>query len=58
MPEWLAYANFALNLLLLPLLKILWHVKIDLARINGKIQAHQDRLDAIDRKHEQQAQET
>ena len=40
MPEWLAYANFALNLLIIPLLKVLWDVKMELVRMNQKLESH------------------
>ena len=51
-PEWLPYANFSLNLLLLPLAKVLWDIRIELARINGRITAVEQRVDSIDRRHE------
>jgi len=51
-PEWLPYANFALNLFIIPLLKILWDIKIELTKINGRVMAAERRLDAIDRRHE------
>ena len=49
MPDWLPTANFILNLLIIPLLKVLVDIRIELTRINGKIQAHEQRLDRIER---------
>mgnify|MGYP001616742495 FL=1 len=49
MTDWLPIATFALNLLIIPLLKVLVDIRIELTRINGKIQAHEQRLDRIER---------
>ena len=49
MPETLAYASFALNLLLLPLLKILWDVRAELIRLNGQVSNHKERLERLER---------
>ena len=41
-PEWITYGNFALNLLIIPLLKVLWDVKMELVRMNEKLEGHID----------------
>lgn len=33
LPSWIAYANLGLNLLLLPLLTILWNIKITVVKL-------------------------
>jgi len=33
LPSWMAYANLALNLLLVPLLAILWNIKITVVKL-------------------------
>ena len=53
MPEWLAYANFALNLLIIPLLKILWDIKIELTRLDTKMENHLQRLERLERSHDE-----
>ena len=52
LPEWLAYANFGLNLLLIPLVKWVWDVRVDLARLNGRTKTLEERLDRIDHRHD------
>ena len=54
MPEWMPYANFMLNLLIIPLLKVLVDVKIELTRINSELHSHHARLETIERKHERE----
>lgn len=49
MPEWMPYANFALNLLIIPLVKILWDIRQGLTRLEGKVSSHGQRLDRIER---------
>ena len=51
MPEWMLYSNFILNLLIIPLLKVLWDIKIELTRLNGKLDSHDHRLGMIERRH-------
>lgn len=49
MPDWLPFANFALNLLLLPLLKVLWDIKQGLTRLETRMESHGNRLDRLER---------
>ena len=48
-PEWILYANFALNLLIVPLLKVLWDIKIELTRLDGKVESYLNRLERLER---------
>lgn len=50
MPDWIPYANFALNLLIIPLVKILWDIKQGLTRLETHVEAHAERLDRLERK--------
>jgi len=56
MPEWVLYGNFALNLLIIPLVKILWDIKVDLSKLQQKLCDHIDsdaeRLDRLERAHD------
>ena len=49
MPEWMYYVNFALNLLIIPLIKILWDMKQCLTKLAVTLQAHSARLDRLER---------
>ena len=49
MSEWVQYLVLALNLLILPVLKLVWDVRAELIRLNGKVQAHEQRLERIER---------
>lgn len=49
MSEWVQYLALALNLLILPVLKLVWDVRAELIRLNGKVQAHEQRLERIER---------
>ena len=40
---------FGLNLLLIPLLKLVWDVRAELIRLNGKVRAQEQRLDRLER---------
>lgn len=51
-PIWLPYANLALNLLILPLLKVLWDIRMELVNINGRMAALTQRVDRIDHRHD------
>jgi hypothetical protein len=50
--EILAYATFAVNLLLLPLMKLLWDIKIEVTKLNGRIVTLERHARAIERRHE------
>ena len=47
--DWIPYANFVLNLLLLPLLKILWDIKNGLTSLESTVKAHAERIDRLER---------
>lgn len=49
MSEWVPYLTLALNLLILPVMKMVWDVRAELIRLNGKTQAHEQRLDRLER---------
>ena len=50
MPEWIPYANFALNLLIIPLVKILSDIRQGLTRLEAHVESHAARLDRIERR--------
>ena len=50
MSEWTSYLTLVLNLLIIPVLKLIWDVRAELIRINGKVQAHEQRLERIERR--------
>lgn len=52
-PEWMPYANFALNILIIPLVKILWDIKNGLTRLETHVVAHGERLDRLERQHDE-----
>ena len=47
--DWLPYANFAINLLIFPLLKILWDIKNGLTSLESTVKSHAERIDRIER---------
>ena len=49
MPDWMPYLILALQVLLVPILKLLWNIRSELVRINGKVQAHEQRLERLER---------
>ena len=49
MPDWIPYANFALNLLIIPLVKILWDIKQGLARLEAVVESHNGRIQRLER---------
>jgi hypothetical protein len=49
MTDWIPYANFGLNLLIIPLVKILWDIKQGLTRLEEVVAAHHARLDRLER---------
>lgn len=49
MPEWMIYANFGLNLLIIPLVKILWDIKNGLTTLQVMVSNHEKRLDRLER---------
>lgn len=49
----LSYAQFAINLLLIPLLKILWDIKNGLTRLESHVESHSNRLDRLERQQDQ-----
>ena len=53
MPEWIYYGNFALNLLIIPLVKILLDIRTGLIKLETQLQDHieqdQRRLDRLER---------
>ena len=48
--SWIQLANFALNLILIPLLKVLWDIKQGLTRLEAHVESHGERLDRIERR--------
>ena len=54
MSEWVQYIMLALNLLILPVMKMVWDVRSELVRLNGKVQAHEQRLDRLERSQDAQ----
>lgn len=51
-PEWLPVANFLLNLIIIPLAKILWDIRGEMIRQNGKLSAAVERLERIEHRHD------
>jgi hypothetical protein len=49
MTDLLPILNVALNLLIIPILKILWDIKNGLARLESTVQSQGSRLDRIER---------
>ena len=49
MPEWIAYANFGLNLMIIPLVKILWDIRNGLTRLETTVDTHGGRIDRLER---------
>ena len=49
MPEWIAYLSLVLQLLIVPALKIMWDIRSELVRLNGKVQAHEQRIERLER---------
>jgi len=49
MTDWLPYLSFAVQLLIVPALKIMWDIRTELARLNGKVQAHEQRIERLER---------
>lgn len=50
--ELLPIANFALNLVILPLAKWMWDIRVEVTRINGRLNALEDRMNRIDGRHD------
>jgi hypothetical protein len=44
MPEWLAYANFVLNLLFIPLLSVLWNIKTSVTMLQSEGAGMRERI--------------
>ena len=51
-PEWIPYANLALNLFILPLAKWMWDIRVDVAKINGRLTAVESRIDRVETRHD------
>ena len=53
MSEWAQYLTFALNLLIVPLIKILWDIRTGLTRLEARFESHieqdQIRLERLER---------
>ena len=49
MSEWVQYLTLALNLLILPVMKMVWDVRAELIRLNGKVQAQGQRIERLER---------
>ena len=53
MPDWIYYGNFALNLLIIPLVKILLDIRNGLTTLEARFESHiehvQMRLDRLER---------
>jgi hypothetical protein len=47
-PIWLPYANLALNLLIIPLIKVLWDIRMDLTRVSAQLCSQANRLDRLE----------
>ncbi len=58
LPEWIPYANFGLNLLLIPLLKVLWDIRQGLTRLEQIVCSHGERLDRIERRQDHHGRES
>ena len=54
--SWIPFANFALNLILIPLLKVLWDIRQGLTRLEVCVRTHGDRLDRLERQQDMPAQ--
>ena len=52
-PDWLPYLTLALNLLIIPLVKILWDIRDGLTRLEARFESHieqdQIRLERLER---------
>jgi len=49
MTDWLPYLGLALQLLIVPALKIMWDIRAELIRVNGKVQSHEQRIERLER---------
>jgi hypothetical protein len=49
MNEWIAILNVVLNLLIIPILKLLWDIKYGLARLEATVNSHHQRIDRLER---------
>ena len=49
MPEWMYYVNFGLNLLIVPLVKILMDIRNGLTKLEARFESHQMRLERLER---------
>ena len=49
MPDFLSILNVFLNLLIIPILKVLWDIKNGLARLESTVESHQNRLERLER---------
>jgi len=52
MNEYLPLANFVLNLLFFPLLKLLWDIRVELVTLNGRVRELEHRGDRVDKRHD------
>ena len=50
MPEWMVYANFLLNTLIMPLLYVLWQIKNGLTQLETLVRTHHERLNRLERR--------
>jgi len=46
---WIQFANFALNLLIIPLVKLLFDIRNGLTRLESIVESHQARIERLER---------
>lgn len=47
-PQWMIYANFALNTLIIPLLLVLWQIKNGLTRLEAVVEGQHERIKRLE----------
>ena len=52
MTEWMQAANLLLNLLLLPLLKLLWDLKVCMSIMSTQLKDYGQRIDRLERNYD------
>ena len=47
--DYLPLANFILNLVILPLAKWMWDIRVEVTKINGRVNAVEERIERLER---------
>jgi hypothetical protein len=50
--EYIPIINMILNILILPLLAVLWGIKVELARLNALLEGHGGRIERLEAVHD------